>query len=88
MAHSKKIRYKRYIDKMYTDIDEAIDESLRAKANKEAISIGVVCNAVDLLQRLIDRNIIPDTLTDQTSAHDELIGYFPARFDGRRSKNY
>jgi urocanate hydratase len=67
----------RYIDKMFHDIDEAIDESLRAKAAGEAISIGVVCNVVDLLQRLIDRNITPDTLTDQTSAHDELIGYFP-----------
>jgi urocanate hydratase len=67
----------RYIDKMYTDIDEAIDEALRAKDNGEGISIGVVCNAVTLLQRLIDRNITPDTLTDQTSAHDELIGYFP-----------
>jgi urocanate hydratase len=67
----------RYIDKMYENIDEAIDEAMRAKQNKEAISIGVVCNAVDLLQRLIDRNITPDTLTDQTSAHDELIGYYP-----------
>ncbi len=67
----------RYIDKMYEDIDEAIDAALVAKQNKEAISIGVVCNAVDLLQRLIDRNITPDTLTDQTSAHDELIGYYP-----------
>lgn len=67
----------KYIDKMFTDIDEAIDAAVLAKQNKEAISIGVVCNAVDLLQRLIDRNIIPDTLTDQTSAHDELIGYFP-----------
>lgn len=67
----------RYIDKMFRNIDEAIDESLRAKAAGEAISIGVVCNVVDLLQRLIDRNITPDTLTDQTSAHDELIGYFP-----------
>jgi urocanate hydratase len=66
-----------YIDKMFHNIDEAIDESLRAKAAGEAISIGVVCNAVDLLQRLLDRNITPDTLTDQTSAHDELIGYFP-----------
>ena len=35
------------------------------------------CNAVHLLQRLIERNIIPDTLTDQTSAHDPLIGYVP-----------
>ncbi|MBK8144692.1 MAG: urocanate hydratase [Bacteroidetes bacterium] len=70
----------KYIDKMYKDIDEAIDESVRAKANGEALSIGVVCNVVELLQRLIDRNIIPDTLTDQTSAHDELIGYFPEGF--------
>lgn len=67
----------RYLDKYSHDIDEAIDWALKAKENKEAISIGVCCNAVDLLQRLIDRNITPDTLTDQTSAHDELIGYFP-----------
>ncbi|WP_276131866.1 urocanate hydratase [Polluticoccus soli] len=67
----------RYLDKYTSDIDEAIDWALKAKENKEAISIGVCCNAVDLLQRLIDRNITPDTLTDQTSAHDELIGYFP-----------
>jgi urocanate hydratase len=67
----------RYIDKIFTSIDEAIDAALLAKQNKEAVSFGVVCNVVDLLQRLIDRNITPDTLTDQTSAHDELIGYFP-----------
>jgi urocanate hydratase len=67
----------RYIDEMTHDIDAAIDRALEAKANNEAVSIGVVCNAVDLLQRLIDRNITPDTLTDQTSAHDEMVGYFP-----------
>lgn len=67
----------RYLDEYYKDIDEAIDRALKAKENKEAVSIGVCCNVVDLLQRLIDRNITPDTLTDQTSAHDELIGYFP-----------
>jgi len=67
----------RYLDEYYTDIDKAIDRALNAKENKEAVSIGVCCNVVDLLQRLIDRNITPDTLTDQTSAHDELIGYFP-----------
>ncbi len=67
----------RYIDEMTHDIDAAIDRALEAKANNEAVSIGVVCNIVDLLQRLIDRNITPDTLTDQTSAHDELVGYFP-----------
>jgi len=67
----------RYLDEKYFDIDEAIDAALVAKTEKKAISIGVLCNAVDLLQRLIERNIIPDTLTDQTSAHDELVGYFP-----------
>ena len=67
----------RYLDKYTNDIDESIDWALDAKKKGKALSIGVCCNAVDLLQRLIDRNIIPDTLTDQTSAHDELIGYFP-----------
>lgn len=68
----------RYLDEYVKEgIDAAIDRALEAKANKEAVSIGVCCNVVDLLQRLIDRNITPDTLTDQTSAHDPLIGYFP-----------
>lgn len=66
-----------YLDKMTSDIDEGIDWALDAKQKGEAVSIGVVCNAVELLQRLIDRNMTPDTLTDQTSAHDELNGYFP-----------
>lgn len=67
----------RYLDRYSSDIDEAIDWALAAKQNGEAVSIGVCCNIVDLLERLIERNITPDTLTDQTSAHDELIGYFP-----------
>jgi urocanate hydratase len=67
----------RYLDKKYFDIDQAIEAALEAKTRMEALSIGVLCNAVDLLERLLKRNIIPDTLTDQTSAHDELIGYFP-----------
>lgn len=67
----------RYIDEICLDIDEAIDKALSYKKENKAISIGVVCNAVDLLDRLIERNITPDTLTDQTSAHDPLIGYFP-----------
>lgn len=67
----------RYLDEKFTDIDAAIDAALKHKAAGNAISIGVLCNAVDLLQRLIDRNIIPDTLTDQTSAHDPLVGYVP-----------
>ncbi len=67
----------RYIDVMIKDIDEAIDRAVLAKQNGENLSIGVVCNAVDLLERMLERNIIPDVLTDQTSAHDPLVGYFP-----------
>ncbi len=67
----------KYLDEKYLDIDRAIDRALDAKEKGEAISIGICCNAVILLQRLIERNIIPDTLTDQTSAHDPLVGYVP-----------
>ena len=67
----------RYLDEKYTDIDAAIDAALEYKKKGVAKSIGVLCNAVHLLQRLLERNIIPDTLTDQTSAHDPLVGYVP-----------
>ena len=67
----------RYLDEKCLDIDEAIDRAVAYAKEGKALSIGVQCNAVDLLERMLERNIIPDTLTDQTSAHDELIGYFP-----------
>src|ERR1700676_943111 len=67
----------KYLDYAVENLDEAIYKALQAKKNKIAVSIGVCCNAVDLLQRLQKRNIVPDTLTDQTSAHDPLIGYWP-----------
>lgn len=67
----------KYLDEKYTDIDQAIDAALAYKEKGTGKSIGVLCNAVHLLRRLIERNIIPDTLTDQTSAHDPLIGYVP-----------
>ncbi len=67
----------KYLDEKYSDIDEAIDKAQEYKEQGTSKSIGVLCNAVHLLQRLIERNIIPDTLTDQTSAHDPLIGYIP-----------
>ena len=67
----------KYLDIKVRDIDEAIDLALEAKKRGEALSIGILCNAVHLLQRLLERNVIPDTLTDQTSAHDPLVGYIP-----------
>jgi urocanate hydratase len=76
----------RYCDVLIEDIDEAIDRALQAKQHKEALSIGVLCNAVHLLERLVERNIIPDTLTDQTSAHDPLIGYWPHEISYEQAK--
>ncbi|MCB0741175.1 MAG: urocanate hydratase, partial [Chitinophagaceae bacterium] len=67
----------KYLDEKYTDIDEAIDKAISYKKSGTAKSIGVHCNAVHLLERLLKRELIPDTVTDQTSAHDPLIGYIP-----------
>ena len=67
----------RYCDERIDDLDAAIDRALAARDAKEGISIGVLANAVDLLARLVARGIVPDLLTDQTSAHDELNGYVP-----------
>ncbi len=74
----------RYLDQKFTDIDQAIDAAVQAAKDQKALSIGVLCNAVDLLQRLIDRNITPHTLTDQTSAHDEL-SYVPATLSAEQA---
>src|SRR5450631_3872722 len=76
----------KYLDFGVADLDEAIDMALQAKKDRKAVSIGVCCNAVDLLQRLLERNIVPDTLTDQTSAHDPLIGYWPHQISVEEAK--
>lgn len=67
----------RYLDVIEHDIDLAIDKAVEAKNRKDAVSIGYCGNIVDLLIRLQERNIIPEVLTDQTSAHDPLVGYYP-----------
>lgn len=67
----------RYLDFIEHDIDKAIDKALAFAKAGENKSIGVICTAVKLLKRLKERNIIPDVLTDQTSAHDPLVGYLP-----------
>jgi urocanate hydratase len=69
---------KRYLDEVAPTLDAGIERALKAKQNGEAISIAVPVNAVELLETLIERGIVPDVLTDQTSAHDELNGYVPA----------
>ncbi|MHC5024390.1 MAG: urocanate hydratase [Planctomycetota bacterium] len=66
-----------YLDEVFQDLDAAIERSLAAKEAREAVSIGWQGNAVDLLEALVARGIVPDALTDQTSAHDPLNGYYP-----------
>jgi urocanate hydratase len=66
-----------YIDKKTSSLEEAIDWVLNAKKDKTPLSVGLVGNAGEILPRLLEKKIIPDILTDQTSAHDTLNGYVP-----------
>jgi urocanate hydratase len=68
----------KYLDVLAKNFDEALTLALTAKKNGEAISIGVVGNAVDFFEFVLDHGVIPDLVTDQTSAHDPLNGYVPA----------
>ncbi|MFA4931354.1 MAG: urocanate hydratase [Caldisericia bacterium] len=67
----------KYIDTMTTDLDEALQMVRNAVAEKRPLSIGLVANAADVFPELLRRGIIPDVVTDQTSAHDTLNGYVP-----------
>ena len=67
----------RYLDRKARDLDEALELISTATRSGEAISIGLLGNAADVLPELVERGITPDVLTDQTSAHDMLNGYVP-----------
>ncbi|HXH75130.1 MAG TPA: urocanate hydratase [Bacteriovoracaceae bacterium] len=67
----------KYLDILAHDFDEAIKLALEAKNNGIALSVGVVGNAVDFFEYVLDKGILPDLVTDQTSAHDPLNGYVP-----------
>jgi len=66
-----------YLDVIADNLSEAVQMVQDAKVNKKALSIGLVGNAGEILPQLLRMNIIPDVLTDQTSAHDTLNGYVP-----------
>ena len=67
-----------YCDEMTDDLDKALAMLDAAKASHEARSVGLIGNCAEVLPELIRRGIVPDLLTDQTSAHDPLNGYIPA----------
>ncbi len=66
-----------YLDVKTNSFDEAVKLSEDAKINKKPLSIGLLGNAADIIPQFIEKNIIPEIVTDQTSAHDELNGYVP-----------
>ena len=77
------IRIKRRIKTKYLDVsvdtlDEAINIAKNAKLKKKAITIGLLGNAAEILPKMIEIDFVPDMITDQTSAHDELDGYIPS----------
>ena len=67
----------KYLDTSVNTLDEAIIIANQAKNNKEAITIGLEGNAADIVPKMVELNFVPDMITDQTSAHDELDGYIP-----------
>ncbi len=67
----------KYLDTSVKTLDEAIIIANQAKNNKEAITIGLEGNAADIVPKMVELNFVPDMITDQTSAHDELDGYIP-----------
>lgn len=74
---------KRYLDEVCTDLDEALEKVLAAKAEKRALSVGLVGNAADVFPEILRRQrageLVVDVVTDQTSAHDPL-SYLPSEF--------
>ena len=73
----KKRLEKRYLDIEASDLDDAISKAKKAAKDGTPLSIGLCANIVDILPAMIQKGFIPDVITDQTSAHDELNGYFP-----------
>jgi len=67
-----------YLETWTEDLDDAVDMALQAKEEGTSKSVGLLGNAAEVHPELVKRGIIPDVLTDQTSAHDPLNGYYPA----------
>jgi urocanate hydratase len=66
-----------YCDEISYDLDDALNKINEARKRGEAISVGLIGNCADILPELVRRGVVPDVLTDQTSAHDALNGYVP-----------
>ena len=76
-AIERRLKHK-YLETWTDDLDEAVEMAKQATAEGAPKSIGLLGNAAEVHPRLVERGIVPDVLTDQTSAHDPLNGYYPA----------
>jgi urocanate hydratase len=70
-----------YLDTSTASLEQAIEMAKKSRNKGEALSIGLLGNAAEMLPKMIDHKFIPDILTDQTSAHDPLNGYYPINLD-------
>jgi urocanate hydratase len=68
----------RYLDEIATDLDAALERVTAAARKGEAVSVGLIGNCAEIVPEIVRRGVVPDVVTDQTSAHDALEGYVPA----------
>src|SRR5216117_2054917 len=66
-----------YCDKIAWSLDDALQLTDKARRDRKSLSVGLVGNCADVLPEIVKRGIVPDVVTDQTSAHDALNGYVP-----------
>ena len=77
----------RYLDEVTTDLKDAVDRCLKAKAERRALSVGLVGNAAEVLPKLLEMDVPVDIVTDQTSAHDPLY-YIPTGLEFSEAREY
>ena len=77
-----------YLDEVAPSLEDALERVKQCQTHKTPRSIGLVAHAGGTLQKLLDRGILPDIITDQTSAHDELHGYVPEELDHVTARNF
>lgn len=78
----------KYIDEVATDLDDAIQRIRNYQAKGEAKSVALLGNMASIIHQCIEKNFIPDLLTDQTSAHDPLYGYIPEGYTVETAKDF
>jgi len=76
-----------YLDEIETDLGKALDKIKKYTAEKKAVSIGLLGNAAELIPKIANQSFLPHLVTDQTSAHDPLLGYIPVGLSVDEAQN-